>query len=289
MEYKTPYFSVLITSFNRQNFISSSIECILSQSFNNYELIILDDFSSDKTFDIAHTYSLLDSRIKVYKNDVNIGQFANRNKIAKLAKGETLVYLDSDDTINSDALEYIFNCIQENNNISFGLICNDVESESIRVMKSDQALKYHFFTKSILHIGPSGTFIKKTLFDKIGGFPEIYGPVGDLYYNLTAAIHSNVLLLPYNYLNYRIHSGQEINNKEGYLSNSYKYFNDILSNSEIPLNAFDIKYLLKKNKRRFVVNCFKHIIATANFITIINAIRTVKFSFKDLLIAIFQK
>jgi glycosyltransferase involved in cell wall biosynthesis len=277
-----------MTAFNREKYISEAIESVISQTYQHFELIILDDSSSDKTYSIACKYSLQDPRLKVFKNDVNIGQFANRNKIVNFANHDLLVYLDSDDTLSQNALEYIIDCFLKYPNVSFATICYDNEISPLAILGPADIINHHFFKKSILHIGPSGTVIKKELFQKINGFPVIYGPAGDAFYNIKAASNSSVICMSYNYLNYRRHDGQEINNSLAYLHNGYRYFNDVLNIHEIPLLESQKKYLKLKNKRRFFVNSLKYLIKYKDLKKFRSAYSLAGFTGKDIFKAIFQ-
>ena len=288
MELNSPKISVLITVYNREKYLHDCIESLLSQTLQDFEVIIVDDNSSDSSFDIAKSYALIDSRFRVFKNPSNIGQFPNRNKAASLARSEYLKYLDSDDTLKNDALEYIYTNFQKTPS-HFSIIYQKKDILFPTLINSKDCLNHHFFKGSILHIGPSGTVISKSLFNKIGGFPTNYGPIADMYYNIGASIFSDVLLLPYNYLNYRIHDGQELNNKFSYLYNGYVYFNNILSHSEIPLSKNQIYFLLVKNKRRFVLNSIRYFFDTFNLKQTLLAYKYANFKCKDILIAIFQR
>ena len=74
-----------------------AIESVLASSYSNFELIIVDDGSSDSTVSIARKYEVEDNRVKLYVNKKNLGDYPNRNYAATLAKGHYLKYLDSDD------------------------------------------------------------------------------------------------------------------------------------------------------------------------------------------------
>ncbi len=284
-----PFVSVLMTSFNREKYIHESIESVLSQSYKNWELVILDDCSTDSTLFISNQYSIIDSRIKVFSNKVNIGQFANRNKIVEYSNYEILMYLDSDDTLKQNAIEFVVDNISKVSNVSYACIYHYSQSEEPFVLSSRNAIVKHFFDQNLLSIGPGGTVITKSLFYLIGGFPTNYGPVGDMYYNINAASNSNVLFLTYNYLNYRIHNGQEINNRYSYLYNGYLYFKDALMNiSNIPLYPFEIKYLLLKNKRRFLINSFKYLFSTFNLLNFLKLYCLAGFGLSNIVFSIFQ-
>ena len=82
-----PLVSVLMTSYNRENYIAEAIESVLASTYKNFELIIVDDRSKDRTVEIARSYESKDDRVKVYINEKNLGDYPNRNKAASYAKG----------------------------------------------------------------------------------------------------------------------------------------------------------------------------------------------------------
>lgn len=71
--------SVLMTSYNREKYVAEAIESVIAQTFTEWELIIVDDQSKDATVSIAKDYAKKDSRIKVYINNHNLGDYPNRN------------------------------------------------------------------------------------------------------------------------------------------------------------------------------------------------------------------
>ncbi len=96
--------SIIMPSYNTANFISESIESVLTQTYTNWELIIVDDCSTDKTDDVVKPY-LNDSRITYLKNDKNSGAAVSRNRALQEAKGKWIAFLDSDDLWASEKLE----------------------------------------------------------------------------------------------------------------------------------------------------------------------------------------
>jgi glycosyltransferase involved in cell wall biosynthesis len=99
-----PLVSVLTTAYNRQEFVAEAIESVLSSTYKNWELIIVDDCSKDNTVAIAKGYARKDDRIKVNINEKNLGDYPNRNKAASYATGKYLKYLDSDDVLYREGL-----------------------------------------------------------------------------------------------------------------------------------------------------------------------------------------
>ncbi|NDV77460.1 glycosyltransferase family 2 protein [Dysgonomonas sp. 511] len=92
---KLPKVSVLMPIYNAEKYLSIAIQSIISQTFTDWELILINDGSTDKSEDIALSYA--DKRIRYYKNDGNKGLIYTRNRMIGLAEGEYIAFLDSDD------------------------------------------------------------------------------------------------------------------------------------------------------------------------------------------------
>ncbi len=281
-----PFFSIIVTSYNREQYIQDALESILLQGYQDYELILLDDCSSDSTFEIAASYQSKFNNVQIHKNAENLGQFPNRNKAASLATGNYILFVDSDDTIKDGTLEYLSRIVSAHNNIDFFVINKMSSPNGCKQLSPNEAYRFHFFERSILHIGPGGTLISRKLFERIGGFPVCYGVAGDMYYNLLAAAHSDVLLLDFDFLNYRIHAGQEINKGYEYLIYGYLYFKDVLSRSDVPLLESEKIMLIDKSKRRFLLNTISYAFKTRSFTVMKKALMEVDFRFSDFLKAL---
>ncbi|MEO8414525.1 MAG: glycosyltransferase family 2 protein [Ginsengibacter sp.] len=91
-----PLVSVLMTAYNREKYIAPAIESVSASTYNNFELIIVYDGSSNNTVNIAKSFASIDHRVSVYVNEKNLGDYPNRNKAASYAKGKYLKYVDSD-------------------------------------------------------------------------------------------------------------------------------------------------------------------------------------------------
>ena len=243
-----------MTSYNRANYITEAIESVLSSTYSNFELIIVDDNSEDQTFSLAKKYASYDSRIKVYKNDSNLGDYPNRNLSITYANGDLLLFVDSDDSIASNSLEYIVTAFAKNNTAQHSAIYYFDDIKEPLLYSSFNAIREHLNGKNILSGGPGSRVFRRNFITSLGGYPEKYGPANDMYFNLQSTASSNILFLPYNYLYYRQHNQQENKNKKGYLFNNYLYFNDAILQLNLPLNKLEKKRLISKNKKRFFVN-----------------------------------
>lgn len=278
--------SILMTAYNREQFITEAIESVLASTYKNWELIITDDCSVDNTFNIAASYQQNDKRIKVYRNTRNLGDYPNRNKAASYASGELLMSVDSDDLLLPETILKCVLLFKQHPTASFGIYYP--YGKEVEVLSAHQTINRHFFNTPILLIGPGGSIIKKSYFDSIGGFPVKYGPANDGYYNLKAASNTDTLLIPFEFIFYRRHEGQEINNKYGYLANNYLYLNDALNEINLPITNEAKKYLVKKSKRRFLINLLKFYLKSKDYRKTKLALDSTNFKLKDVLVAVFQ-
>ena len=92
-----PKISVIMSVYNGEQYLSEAIESIRGQTFKDWEFIIINDCSTDKTEQILNDYAARDGRIRVYKNEVNLKLPASLNKAVKLARGEYTARMDADD------------------------------------------------------------------------------------------------------------------------------------------------------------------------------------------------
>ena len=99
---RTPKVSVVIPNYNREVYVRDAIDSILAQSFTDYELLVIDDGSSDGSCAAVLAYG--DERIRLIRNGRNLGIAATRNAAVALARGDYLAFLDSDDTARGDRL-----------------------------------------------------------------------------------------------------------------------------------------------------------------------------------------
>ena len=103
---KKPYFSIIVCSYNYGHFLPKTIESVLSSTFKSYELIIVNDGSSDKTSEILKQYKS-NPKIKIIEHE-NQGLSLSRNKAMKIAKGKYFWFVDADDWIDHKALERLY-------------------------------------------------------------------------------------------------------------------------------------------------------------------------------------
>ena len=109
---KNPLVSVIMPAYNAERFIEEAIRSVMSQTVSDWELIVIDDCSTDNTFQIAQHLMTQDSRIILLRNSENSGVAKTRNRGIECAKGNYIAFLDSDDIWHSEKLERQLNKIQ---------------------------------------------------------------------------------------------------------------------------------------------------------------------------------
>lgn len=277
-----PLVSVLMTSYNREKYIAEAIESVLNSTYNTFELIIVDDASTDKTVAIAKQYEAKDERIKVYVNDRNLGQFRNRNKAAGYAVGKYIKYVDSDDRIYDWGLQYCIDLMEKYPDAGMGIFQaqNKVGEE---YLIPEDAVNKHLFENSFLNIGPSGIMLRRDVFEKAGRYNPDYGVPSDMYFNIKMASLFPLVMLKKEFFFYREHEGQEIKNRDSYLFYNYPYMRDILALPELPVSEERKKHLLLKARKSLLKECLRNIKNTGRISPAYQAIKLSGLGFAEII------
>ncbi|HMO61644.1 MAG TPA: glycosyltransferase [Ferruginibacter sp.] len=206
----TPLISVLMTAYNRQDYIAAAIESVLASSYKNFELIICDDCSADNTVQVARQYAAKDARVKVFINETNLGDYPNRNKAAAYASGKYIKYVDADDLIYPWGLQLLLECMEQFPGAGWGLCSleQDNEQQYPFQLQPPDIFRYHYFNRSILHKAPLSSIINREVFMAAGGFTgrQHLGDV-ELWHLLAEAYP--LVLMPHGMVWHRQHSAQQ--------------------------------------------------------------------------------
>ena len=150
-----PFLSVCICSHNSKEYIEKAILSILNQSFQNFEIIIIDDFSEDMSHNIFNKYQNIDKRIRIINHPQNFGIYRTRVDAIYYSKGDYILFVDADDMILN---EYLFEILYSYASIySFDikeyLVLYQAEGKNYLVYPSkDQELTHiHNYSKSIIY------------------------------------------------------------------------------------------------------------------------------------------
>ena len=254
-----PLVSVLMTAYNREKFIAAAIESVLSSSFTNFELIIVDDSSIDDTVSIAKKYEQVDDRIRVYVNEKNLGQFGNRNKAASYATGVYLKYVDSDDIIYPYTLAAMVKALQTfpEAALAFCLTHGPCKKPLPYLQHPAEVYQQHFFEGGLLFAGPSGLIIRRAEFFEMKGFEE-YGMPSDNHLALKIAGKYPVVAVTRDLYWWRLHSDQAFNDetKPQSILNNLRYASDLIKHHS-PLGSKINKRILYNLNKIFYKNLFR--------------------------------
>lgn len=262
----SPLVSVLMTAYNREKYIGEAIESVLESSFGDWELIISDDLSVDKTVEIARHYENLDKRIKVFVNSKNLGDYPNRNKAASYASGKYLKYLDADDVIYYYGLEVMVRFMERFPEAGFGLSSYpDDECCFPRLISPREIFLESFGNCNHFSRGPGSSIIRRDVFEKLGGFSGKQF-VGDQEFWLKISMYHSLVKLPQDLYWNRLHAEQqskleqkrqvEIDRLRDFLVESALNHQDLPLDKEQKLKLF--KKFKKKKYKQYIFSKLKY-------------------------------
>ena len=138
-----PLISVYIPTYNRLELLKRAVQSVQNQTYKNFQIIILDDNSSDGTQDFLVGLAKVDSRIRYFFKDKNSGACVSRNIAINLAQGELITGLDDDDYFLPHRLEFFLDYwVNKKRDDSIALFTSNIKSE-----KSNQAKEHSLFSK----------------------------------------------------------------------------------------------------------------------------------------------
>lgn len=167
-----PTVSVLMTAYNREKYLAEAIESVLTSTFEDFELIVVDDCSSDTTVTIAQDFAARDKRVRVYINEKNLGDYPNRNRAASLARGKYLKYVDSDDLIYPHGLQILVETMERFPDAGYGVCTLEPDPDRIYPFQLSPIEAYwrHYFERVVFNNGPLSAIIRRDAFEAVGGF-----------------------------------------------------------------------------------------------------------------------
>lgn len=174
MEYR-PFVTVIMSVYNNGPYLKKAIDSVLSQTYSNFEFIITDDCSSDDSLSIIEEYSIRDERIKIIKNEKNLGLTRSLNNMIKIAKGDIIARMDGDDICLNKRFEKQISVFEEKNVDVVFSNTNIIDFNGEYVCKSYRPSKLSTILKVIkLHnyIPHPTVMFKKDLIKKYGDYSE---------------------------------------------------------------------------------------------------------------------
>lgn len=246
------YLVTIITpAYNCSAYIEECIESVLSQTYQNWEMIIINDKSTDQTQSIVERYVEKDNRIKLYHQEKNTGAAIARNKAIELSKGRFIAFLDSDDIWKPNKLENQIN-FMINNNYGFTFTSYEFMSDSskqAKIVRVPKKINYYQYLKNTI-IGNLTVIMDKEK------FKEIRVEIGYLEDVLTWMKYLKQGHIAYgldeNLACYRVAQNSVSSNK---LRNAKRYFWCLREKQKLSLIKciyFEIGYMFNAVKKRLI-------------------------------------
>lgn len=217
-----PFFTVIIPLYNKENYVENTLKSILNQSFTDYEVLIIDDCSTDKSMAIIQPY--LSDAIKVISHSKNSGLSASRNTGIRNSKSKFVTFLDADDTWKPNFLAAINEMIQQfPEEAIFGTNYQEVHQNGKIIfpknntsdLKPNKIIFLNDFFKRNNQQGlfiHSGICFDKKVYDSVGFYDETIDFAEDLDFNIRALSNYNLVYKNSRLVNYTIFSENQLTN-----------------------------------------------------------------------------
>ena len=175
-EPKVELISILMPTYNVEKFVKEAVESILNQTWANFELIIVDDCSSDKTYEILSSLAQKDSRIQLYRNEQNSKICKTLNRALSYTRGKYIARMDGDDISTPDRLGKLYQYLNDHPEIDLigsNVITIDENGKEIgrkSYIYSDKGIKLgNRFMPCIAHIW----LARRKVYDQLSGYRDI--------------------------------------------------------------------------------------------------------------------
>lgn len=259
MKEKSPKVSVIIPTYNRAHLVGRAIQSVLNQTYQDFEIILVDDGSTDNTAEVIKKFQEKEKRIRYIKQARNKGAGAARNSGIKAARGEYIAFQDSDDEWFPEKLEKQIR-VFENAPAEVGVVYTDMQ----RIYRDGRIKYWHspivtpeniINTKTldyqVSNIGILSALIKKECFDRVGLFDVKFPRFIDLEFFIRLSKYYHFYLIREPLVKYYDTEGISSNTKTISIARRLlleKYFKDIKQNKKfLAKQYFDIGFSLCSN------------------------------------------
>ena len=249
--------SIIVPIYNRESYLTRTLDSIISQTHKNLEIILIDDCSTDKSLNICNNYKKFDSRIKIIKNKENKGVSYSRNRGLEIAKGDYIGFVDSDDYIEENMYEILLDDLlkTETDFSQCGRIVNEkkeaIFNERNHTIYGNKKIIKQFLTEYIVSPVVWDKLFKREKIKKIK-FKENYKKNEDAEFvfevlkNTNSYTSNNCYLYHYSWrrhdsLSYKFSLKNDLNlieyhhNIENFVNKYYPSLKDELNNSKLGL------------------------------------------------------
>lgn len=209
-----PDLSVVMPAYNAAPYIERAIDSIMSQTFRNLELVIIDDASTDATWNIVSGRAALDDRIRAFRNETNLGVSAATNRGVELAKAPLIGRMDADDISDPTRFEKQVDEFRAHPHYAvLGTYASHTneEEQALSLSRTGPASEAEYAElrakgEPTMVFGGTALFTKE-LFERVGGYDPRFRRAVDLEFFDRMSDHGPVVALPEPLLLYRLHPG----------------------------------------------------------------------------------
>lgn len=191
--------SVVIPAFNAQQFIAKTVESVLSQTFREIEVVIVDDASTDSTFSIISAIAKKDGRVRVYRNDRNLGTIRTLNRAIEHSVGRYIARMDADDLSDPARIEKQLALLKAHPDVGIVgcglLIINEVRSERSTIVRPCDDGSLRLEMAKYTPIG-ANCMIRRSVLEEVGLFDTEIGAEEELEIMIRIARKAKLACIP---------------------------------------------------------------------------------------------
>ncbi|AFY47772.1 glycosyl transferase [Nostoc sp. PCC 7524] len=247
-----PLISVILPFYNTEQYLETAIQSILNQTYKNFELLLLDDGSSDQSLAIAQKYAQIDPRVKVHHHP-NMGLCRTLQKGVSLASGKYIARMDGDDIADSQRFELQVNYLEQNPDcVALGTALTVIDPDGDVIYQPEITQEHEQLVKELLQwqgsrICHPTVMMRTELVRLVGGYTQEYH-FEDVDLFLKLAKHGKLANLPERMLWYRWHIGSISHTRNQVRVNEIKQtiYNRAIANLQLSLDS-EIKPFLSQN------------------------------------------
>lgn len=262
-----PLISICIPTYNGNKFLEMCLDSAISQTYQNIEIIVVDDSSTDGTWDIVATYASKNTRIKLFRNEKNIGLVPNWGRCIECSTGEWIKFLFQDDALAPDCIEVMVEALSPDDKIvSSGrrLILDESLDEATKKYSINETLTFErlgIITDSPVFISsqkiasltvenlstnfigePTVIMFKKEVMKELGSFNLDLIQICDLEYFLRIACNYGIKYIPRPLTYFRVHKGSASTSNVSQRMFSLMYMDPIIMARQLLYAVFFVRF-----------------------------------------------
>jgi glycosyltransferase involved in cell wall biosynthesis len=255
-----PRVSIVVPAYNRQHYLGETVDSVLAQSFQSWELVIFDDGSDDATADVGDRYAGLDQRIRCLRGpNTGVAGARNRGFVATDRRSDYVIFLDSDDVWEPDALETLIGALDADQAYvsAYGLArCIDDEghhppdddletrmrsrvafrNDRLMPLEDDEPTTFASLAYDNCVVTPGTHLVRRAVMERVGAFDSSTDPADDWDMAIRISRFGNIRFVPRRVLRWRRH-GQTLSQtssrwKEAYFRVRHKLLTDVANTPE---------------------------------------------------------